>query len=174
MHKHSWIVRFGFLSTILVCVSLSIAPLLRAQGQAVRLFRDGLTDLKDAAFAARTNELGDVRALTDTILDRFAIVSMPKEQPLRDRIARAEYSFRRGIQRPVSEQDAVAAMNQMARYALAPEWARTNVAQIHLFRTMLKPEVPQLVGTLPLDRTKTRQPYWAISDKMSPAEAVFV
>jgi hypothetical protein len=174
MRGHSWIARLSYTIVIISSASVVISALLYAQEQQPGQPPNGFRDLNDAAFAARTNELREIRVLTDTILDRFAIISMPKDQPLRDRIARAEYGFRRGLQRPISEQDAVAALNQMARYALAPEWARTNLAQIHLFRTMLKPKVPQLVGQLPVEPAKDRHPYWTISDKMSPAEAVFV
>jgi hypothetical protein len=172
------------LFALILC--LTLRPMLRAQDRVRETPRDdsrspttssprhksGLEVVNDAALESRTDQLREVKLLTDTIFDRFAFVPVPPDQPLRDRIAAAELAYRRGSHKAITEAQAVKAMNQLARFAMAPEWARTNEAQIHLFRTMLKPYVPQLVGREPFQ--KLGQPPWAISDAMSPAEALLV
>ena len=50
---------------------------------------------------------------------------------------------------------------------LVRQWARTSVEELHLIRMAVSPELPRFVGTV--DRQLLR-----LSEKMSPAEAVFV
>ena len=126
--------------------------------------------LNDAVHEARNNDAASIAKLTNTILDSISLADIPSAHSLRGRIARAEHAYRRGQQPPILERDLADAMNQVADLAGAPSWARTSVAQLHLFRTILKPHVPPLVGR----RMATGKGPYAISDEMSPAEAVFV
>ena len=128
-----------------------------------------LDRLNDAASAAQTHEPVAVRRLMDQALDSVSILHIRQTHSVRNRVFQAEQAFRHGRHQSITEQDVVGGMNAIADLVAAPGWARTDVSQLHLFRLLLKPHVPQLIGTRPSDRGGAD-----ISVEMSPAEAVFV
>lgn len=121
------------------------------------------------ASRARSQDKAAVRAVTDAILDRVSPISIPEAHSLRERVFRAEDGFRHGRHGVISEEALVSAMNDLASAIDAPKWAKTNQAQVRLFRTMLKPHVPQLVGTQPGGVGR-----YGLASEMSPAETVLV
>ena len=48
----------------------------------------------------------------------------------------------------------------------APTWARTSVAQLHLLRDVLRPELPRFIGTVASE--------YRLSDQLSPIEVAFL
>lgn len=128
-----------------------------------------LETLNDQATRARGNSPQEVRSLVDAIFSNFAGFDVPQASPLRTRVFNAELDFRLGKHPPIFEGQLVRAVNEAADRLFAPPWAKTNVDQIHILRTATHPVVPQLVGT----ETNGKKPF-GISDRMSPAEAVFV
>ncbi len=131
--------------------------------------RNPLSDFNELAMAARGGDPQALRAMTNGILDRFVSIELPAEHSLRDRLFRAESEFRAGRHPSVSEDSAVAAFNEIADLVSAPDWARTNKNQVHVFRVSLKPRIPQLVG-----RERAQRRLLDISEQMSPGEAVLV
>jgi len=130
--------------------------------------------LNERAASAITHDAGSVRKLTDDILDRFSFLHIPTQHSLRNRIFGAEHKSRHGLRQPVSEMDVANAVNDFVDTVQAPSWAKTNVEQLHLFRTVLKPHFPLLVGTQPHRDNAGNRPPWAISSDMAPAEAILV
>ena len=118
-----------------------------------------------AALAARANDRDTVVALVDAVFDRL-LPAARCGNPFRHRVAEAEMSFRRGRQPAISERELSEAANDVLAAAGAPTWARTSVAQMHLLRESLRPELPRFIGTVASE--------YRLSDRLSPVEAAFV
>ena len=118
-----------------------------------------------AALAAESNTPEAVTALVEAVFDR-ELPTVRCGNPLRRRVAEAEWRFRRQAAPPLAEHTFVDAANQVLTDAAAPAWARTNVEEIHFLRTALRPELSRFIGTVGRDLE--------LSDEMSPAEAAFV
>jgi hypothetical protein len=127
--------------------------------------------VNEKAVVARNGDELAARALIDEILDHFSPVLIPSESSVRNRMSHAESEFRRGLRKPVPELHAMIATNELFGKT-GMSWGRTNLEQLRLFRTMLKPLLPQVIGAVPLQ--KKRGPPWELSDQMSPAEAILV
>lgn len=125
--------------------------------------------INNLATKARANEPRTVGELTNAILNVTSPTILPAEHWIRERVLRAEIAYRSETQSAVSEENAVAAMNEFSKAIGAPAWARTNTRQYRIVRASLKPLVPQLVGHVPTERNAFD---WAPS--MSPAEAMLV
>jgi len=114
------------------------------------------------AIEVRAQEAGSgdatvVRTLVDDALN--ASIFAGSAGSIRERVFRAEMSFRSGKGQAISEPALVGAINSVASMAFAPEAFKTGDEQMHAFRIMLNATIPHFIGT---------------SDAMSPAEAVFL
>lgn len=89
-----------------------------------------------------------------------------------DRIAHAEISYRSNNHRPVRETDIVRAVNNLANTIGAPQWARTNTAEVRKLRMHLVVIYPQLIASQ--KQPSARGNFEAVSEKMSPMEASYV
>ena len=118
-----------------------------------------------AAFAAHANDKEAVRALVDAVFDRLLPGTLCSN-PFRRRVADAELRFRQGHQPSISETQLSGVANEVLVAGGAPTWARTSVAQLHLLRELLRPELPRFVGTVASE--------YHLSDRMSPVEVAFV
>jgi hypothetical protein len=160
------------LSVVIACViALASAVVLVAQSERAQSMRhkSKLGEVNDFAFEARGNNVVAVRKLTDQIVDRVAPFEVPAAHSLRARVFRAEHDFRRGRHAGIREGDLANAINGLVDDLYGPAWAKTNSSQLHLFRTVLKPQAPQLVGTKRGPRGR-----FDISDEMSPSEGMLV
>lgn len=128
-----------------------------------------LEELNTEASRARQDGPQGVRTLVDFIFDRFAGFQVPSTSSLRTRVFNADLDYRLGKHPPITEGQLVRAVNQAADRLFAPPWAKTSVDQIHILRTATHPLLPQLVGM----ESNGHKPF-GISERMSPAEAVFV
>jgi len=128
-----------------------------------------LEELNTQALRARQNGPQEVRTLVDRIFDTFAGFEVAATSSLRTRVFNADLDYRLGKHPPITEGQLVRAVNQAADRLFAPAWAKTSVDQIHILRTATHPLVPQLVGM----ESNGKKPF-GISDRMSPAEAVFI
>jgi hypothetical protein len=117
-----------------------------------------------AALAAQSNVKEDVNALVDAVFDREQLVRCGN--PLRHRVKDAEWRFRQRAQPPTAEHTLVDVANEVLVGAGAPAWARASVEEVHFLRTLLRPELPRLIGTVSIDPR--------LSDQMSPVEAAFI
>jgi hypothetical protein len=118
-----------------------------------------------AAFAAHANDKDAVVALVDVVFDRL-LPATRCGSPFRHRVADAEMSFRRGLRPSISESQLSGVANEVLVAAGAPAWARTSVAQLHLLRELLRPELPRFIGTVASE--------YHLSDRMSPGEVAFI
>ena len=120
-------------------------------------------------YEARNNSPAAVKKMVDDVFDVFSGLDLPAVSPLRDRTYRAEMAYRQGKGPLVSEAGLARAVDNIADRMNAPSWVRTNQAQLHLFRTITKRNVPQLIG---LSKNPNRS--LDFSDQMSPAEAMLI
>jgi hypothetical protein len=118
-----------------------------------------------AASAAPANDEEAVRALVDAVFDRLLPGTLCSN-PFRRRVADAELKFRQGRRPFISETQLSAIANEVLVAGGAPTWARTSVAQLHLLRALLRPELPRFIGTVASENH--------LSDRMSPVEVAFV
>jgi hypothetical protein len=118
-----------------------------------------------AAFAAHANDKEAVEALVDAVFDRLLPGTLCSS-PFRRRVADAELRFRQGRRPSISEIQLSAIANEVLVAGGAPTWARTSVAQLHLLRELLRPELPRFIGTVASE--------YHLSDQMSPVEIAFV
>jgi hypothetical protein len=132
-------------------------------------YENAFEALNREAAAARKGETAAIHEVVQQIFDTFSPFEVPASSPLRSRIERADTAYRAGAHPPVKAGALVDAINEAAAALGAPAWARTNLEQVQLFRSGLKPMVPQLVGLKPSGKGM-----FGISDEMSPAEAAFV
>jgi hypothetical protein len=121
--------------------------------------------LEGAATAAQSNTKSAVRTLVDAVFDR-EMPGIRCGNPLRRRVFDAEWQFRNGTKRPITEQVFTDAANEILTANQAPPSARTSVGEAHSIRGGLRDELPRLVGTVDSQRE--------VSDKMTPVEAVFL
>ncbi len=132
------------------------------------------TDLNRYAAVTLTGRSDSTDQLVQCILDRFGPVPIGSNRVIRDRIALAHTKFMAGKGEAISETRLVSVLNNLVRRAGAPAWAKTSAEQIHLFRTMLKPVIPSLIGAGVAAPTGPIRARWTLPSSMSPAEAVFV
>ena len=114
------------------------------------------------AIEVRAQEAGSgdatlVRTLVDDALN--ASIFAGSAGSIRERVFRAEMSFRSGKGQAISEPALVGAINSVASIAFAPEAFKTSDEQVHALRIMLNATIPHFIGA---------------SDAMSPAEAIFL
>ncbi|HEX5105668.1 MAG TPA: hypothetical protein VFV87_17735 [Pirellulaceae bacterium] len=147
-----------------------------AQGAATLLAQKSVAPHENAfqslnreAAAARKGEQAAIHTVVQEIFDTFSPFDVPVSSPLRSRIERAEKAYRVGAHPPVKAGALVDGINEMVAALGAPGWLRTSSEQVQLFRSGLKPVVPQLVGQKPSGKGM-----FGISDEMSPAEAAFI
>ena len=118
-----------------------------------------------AASAARANDGDAVAALVDAVFDR-ELPAMPCSNPFRRRVTEAELRFRGGLRPSISERELSETANDVLAAGGAPTWARTSVAQLHLLRDVLRPELPRFIGTVASE--------YRLSDQLSPVEVAFL
>jgi hypothetical protein len=118
-----------------------------------------------AAVVAASSGRSAVRTLVDAVFDR-EVPAVRCGHSLRRRVAEAEWRFRRGTYHAIAEQRLSEVTNDVLAHAAAPAWARVSAEEVHLLRTMLRPEVPHLVGTIGNQVQ--------LSDHLSPLEAALV
>jgi hypothetical protein len=121
--------------------------------------------IDSAALAAQSNRQTTVGTLVDATFDR-TLPTVRCGSPLRRRVTQAEWQFRQKIRPPVSERALVDAANEVLANAAAPSWARVTVEEVHDLRERLRSELPRFIGRVDSDLR--------LSDRMSPAEAVFL
>ena len=92
-----------------------------------------------AALAAQSQNKKAVTTLVDAVFDR-EVPMIRCGNPLRRRVAEAEWQFRRRAQPPIAERTLVDVANSVLTNAGAPTWARISVEELHVLRTVLRPD----------------------------------
>lgn len=117
----------------------------------------------------QTKSIAAAETLVDSVFD-YLVVTICRDSDIRERIVKTEAEFRKSGQHVVSEQQLVDAINGTVPSWLHQPWAKTTVAQVHIFRSELKRFVPALIGS----GASTKSRFVDVGTSMGPTEAVFV
>ena len=127
--------------------------------------------IERAASAAKLDDPTSIRALADEV---FRYPQSHRLDPnlgasAKDRLFQAEMAFRQGRGPGVQEQNIVETVNMLATRFGAPDYAKTNAAQVRHFRMALALSEPKFMGTgMVPPGTKVGD---SISDTLSPLQA---
>jgi hypothetical protein len=133
---------------------------------------NALARINSRAHAAKGGDERAVRDLTDDVVESFTPSEVPAftKEMMKDRLARAEISYRQGKQKGISERDVTKTVNQLADQFGAPEYGKTNSGQVRALRVSMMSGIPNLISP---GTPKIKAGRASLSD-MSPAEAVSV
>jgi cell division protein FtsB len=131
-----------------------------------------LARINSRAHAAKDGEERAVRDLADDVVESFTPSEVPAftKEMMKDRLARAELSYRQGKQKGISEHDVAKTVNQLADELGAPEYGKTNSGQVRILRVSMMSGMPNLISP---GAPKIKDGRASLSD-MSPVEAVSV
>jgi hypothetical protein len=144
---------------------------LKGQGQAGAFDR-----INDKARSARRGGLAEMRELTNAVIDPYVgsnpIVNADGTMAeVKERVARAEFAYRQGHNDGVSEDRVIRVVNGLGKKFNAPEYAKTDLAEVRTHRMALLAVTPQLTT---INHQPTGKGQAGISSNMSPIEAVNV
>ncbi len=141
------------LSLVGICglASVSLCPHARAQAQGAASGgnMDPHAVIDTLATQEKAEDEGSVRALADGIFSHphvFPRMPAELEQPVKDRLVRAETLYLQGKGPGVQEQDVVSLLNTLAEKLGAPDYAKTSVAQVRYLRLKLAVLEPTFMG----------------------------
>lgn len=129
-----------------------------------------LARINRKAHAAKGGDEQAVRDLADDAVESFTPSEVPAftKETTKDRLARAEISYRQKKQKGISEQDVVKTVNQLADDLGAPEYGKTSSGQVRALRVSMMSGMPNLISP---GKPKIKAGRASLSD-MSPVEAV--
>jgi hypothetical protein len=133
-----------------------------------------LADLNRKAKAARLGDPTAVRALTDEAFNTFAPAEVPvfTREVMKERVARAEVDYRRGVDKGISEVKVANTINELADKFQLPDYAKVSVAMVRTARVVLMLQLPNLVAqNNPASRNHKKTIGSSINPSMSPVEA---
>jgi len=151
-------------------------PSSRAPQPQTQLFQTPYHRLNSAARAAKDGSDSSIDALADAVITDFIPLTLPSDSrdAIRARLVRAEQSYRRGG-RAVSEMDIVRTVNDLTDKFAAPEYTKTNSAQVRSLRGTMVGLLPHLIiqgqGT---EKGGPMEQHLSMNPKMSPVEGVFL
>jgi len=119
-----------------------------------------MAEVDAAAHAAKSGSSEAVNSYVDHVFGQS--IAAGAAPTIKDRVRRAEQSYRSGHNDAVHEKDVVSGINEAVAETGLPDYARTSGAQLHAFRDFLGRMAPNV-----RDRG-------APSTDMTPAETVFV
>lgn len=134
-------------------------------------------NLNEKAKAVKGGEEAPIRDLTDVIFKTVALDEAPAGilDAVKDRIVRAEVSYRNGKSEGILEINVVKAVNGLALKFKAPEYAKTSVYEVRKLRVSSLALMPNFIAAgRPSDAGQARKVGSTINTKMSPAEATFI
>ena len=132
----------------------------------------------EKASAVHGPEETAIRELADAVL-LFVIGNNVPDALLgsyKERLVRTEINYRSGQTAGVPEVNVVRVLDELSRELNAPEYARTDEAEVRETRLAISGMVPHLIAAQPLnpgEESATGLPF-TVSPTMSPLEAVFV
>jgi hypothetical protein len=135
-----------------------------------------LAGLNRKAKASKGTNPFTVDDLTRDVVATFATTDMPNftQEGVKERVAKAELSYRQGVDKGISEVKVARTINELADKFALPDYAKVSVAMVRTTRVILMLEVPDLVGqNNPADKNnnKKKKIGSSISPFMSPLEA---
>lgn len=137
---------------------------------------DALTFLDEKASRAKGTDEAAVRGLADAVVDWAVSGQLPElfSRPYKERLLRAEMSFRRGDSPGASESGIVRLIDGLAQKLDAPEYARSDEDEVHHLRLLLSYETPHMVVATPGVSDPNDPASRTLPEALSPIEAVFV
>lgn len=133
-----------------------------------------LNSLDRKAKAAKHGDSAAVRDLTDEAVNTFALADVPifTQEAMKERVARAEVSYRQGRVKGISEVRVAKTINELAEKLALPEYAKVSVAMVRTARMRLMLELPNLMTLDDSGYKKSKKRIGSsISPFMSPLEA---
>jgi len=141
-------------------------------GQSMTSFKSAYGVLNDHGSLAQQGDQNSVRALADAVFSFPAAhppIPAAIERVMKDRLVRAEISYRQGKTSSVREEDVVSLINSIARKIGAPDYVLTSASQIRHSRMLLAVAEPQFMGEgMARPGTNLNE---AIDPTMSPLQA---
>jgi len=182
MNKNLMIVSILFLF-VLGSLTMRLTPrwLVRAQSQKdadVSLRLKPYSQLDEKASAIQGADEGAIRELADAVLLSVMGNKVPSVlvSPYRERLVRAEISYRKEQEAGIGEGNIVRVLNELAQALSAPDYARTDEDEVRQTRLAISQMIPHLIVAQSLgarEQSAIGLPY-TVSPTMSPLEAVFV
>jgi hypothetical protein len=137
---------------------------------------DAFTLLDEKASHTMGTDEAAVRDLAAAVVDWAVSGQLPElfSRPYKERLFRAEMSFRRGDSRGASESSIVRLIDGLAQKLDAPEFARSDEDEVHQLRLTLSYMTPHLVVAAPGVDDPNDPASRTLPEVLSPVEAVFV
>jgi hypothetical protein len=137
---------------------------------------DALTLLDEKASHTIGTDEAAVRDLAAAVVDWAVSGQLPElfSRPYKERLLRAEMSFRRGDSPGASESSIVRLIDGLAQKLDAPEYARSDEDEVHRLRLLLSYETPHMVVATPGVNDPNDPTSRTLPETLSPVEAVFV
>ena len=169
-------------SLLLCCALLGGATWMASRNNVHGLSRDEanaaaqaakpLAGLNEKARLAKGGDAASVRVLADEVFNQFEMGSAPAglADSIKDRLVRAEVSFRAGSGKGISDAAAVRMVNRLAHEIGAPAFAKTNVFELRRLKTGLLPYTSDLQSRTASDKAGRKDPN---EPSMSPLEATY-
>lgn len=159
-------------------VWLGVGTFLQGGGQAAsESYDSSFKEIDEKAEAARTGDERAARELVEALFRGPQLDGVPSllARPFKQRIARAEISYRQGRSDGIAEENIVRLFDELAQKFGAPEYARTDLDEVRAIRLALSHLLPHLIPREQTEkRTATEEAAYAVSPAMSPSEATFV
>lgn len=137
--------------------------------------REGpLAGLNRKARASKGTDPIAIDDLTREVVTTFATTDLPAftQEGVKERVARAELSYRHGVDKGISEVRVAKTVNELADKFALPDYAKVSVAMVRTARVSLMLQVPNLmVQDTPTDKKNKKKIGSSISPFMSPLEA---
>jgi hypothetical protein len=112
--------------------------------------------------------------LTSEVFNTFAPTDVPSfaQEAMKDRVTRAEVSYRGGADKGISEVKVAKAVNELAEKFELPDYEKVSVAMVRTARMGLMLQLPNLITPgNPADKGQKKKKIGSISPFMSPLEA---
>jgi hypothetical protein len=133
-----------------------------------------LSSLNRKAKATKHADPEAVRELTDEAFNAFTPADLPifTQETMRERVARAEVSYRKGAVKGISEVRVAKTINELAEKLALPDYAKVSVAMVRTARVALMLELPNLIAqNSPGYKKQEKKIGSSINRSMSPLEA---
>lgn len=133
-----------------------------------------LAGLNQKVKTAKGKDANAVRDLTNEVVTALSPDEVPlfAQESAKERVSRAEVSYREGATKGISEVKVAQTINELADKLALPDYSRVSVAMVRTTRMSLMLQMPDLVAQpAPNERPARKKIGSAISPFMSPLEA---
>lgn len=154
------------------------SPAVEGRAPSVKQFRQvegPLAGINRKARTAKGKDPNAVRDLTNEVITALSPSEVPlfAQESTKERVGRAEMSYREGATKGISEVKVARTINELADKFALPEYSRVSVAMVRTSRMMLMLQLPDLIAQPnPNEKQPARKKIGSsINRSMSPLEA---